>query len=220
MLDYFFVHCFNSILVLFSFQTVKKFTPKPEDSYAWQPSSVPSSAPQSPPTSAFSYTPAPSSPSHHHGNHNQVHPLTQDLHNNPSSPAHNTSSFTSSSSLPPLVDTTSSSRQRTVSQSSSSSQPPVQNGVNHHVSKSMLHLRDEPSRLPPSQSPFITLLQKNRGELSIHLSLQYLYRNVYCHQSLLPISINITHHLKFLDSFARLHDIWISQNSRLAWDTF
>ena len=26
-------------------------------------------------------------------------------------------------------------------------------------------MKDEPSRLPPSQSPFITLLQKNRGEL-------------------------------------------------------
>ena len=34
----------------------------------------------------------------------------------------------------------------------------------HHVSTSLLHLKDEPTRLPPSQSPFITLLQKNRGE--------------------------------------------------------
>ncbi|XP_053392586.1 sorbin and SH3 domain-containing protein 1-like isoform X6 [Mercenaria mercenaria] len=46
--------------------------------------------------------------------------------------------------------------------STSLSQLPVQNGVDHHVSTSMLHLKDEPSRLPPSQSPYITLLQKNR----------------------------------------------------------
>ena len=42
-------------------------------------------------------------------------------------------------------------------------QGPMTNGVGHHVSTSLLHLKDEPSRLPPSQSPFITLLQKNRG---------------------------------------------------------
>ncbi|XP_053392594.1 sorbin and SH3 domain-containing protein 1-like isoform X12 [Mercenaria mercenaria] len=48
--------------------------------------------------------------------------------------------------------------------STSLSQLPVQNGVDHHVSTSMLHLKDEPSRLPPSQSPYITLLQKNRDD--------------------------------------------------------
>ena len=42
---------------------------------------------------------------------------------------------------------------------------PISNGMGQHVSTSLLHLKDEPSRLPPSQSPFITLLQKNRGEL-------------------------------------------------------
>ena len=49
---------------------------------------------------------------------------------------------------------------------SAPSQPePVQNGPSgdHHVSSSLLEMKDEPSRLPPSQSPFITLLQKNRG---------------------------------------------------------
>ena len=45
---------------------------------------------------------------------------------------------------------------------------PITNGVGHpHVSTSLLHLKDEPSRLPPSQSPYITLLQKNRGKLSL-----------------------------------------------------
>lgn len=114
-----------------------------------------SSVSESQPTSAFSYTPA--SPVHHPASHAPMHQTHTD------SPAQS-STFTSSSSLPPLIDSsTSSQRQRTVSQSSSSSQPPVQNGTGHHVSKSILHLRDEPSRLPPSQSPFITLLQKNRG---------------------------------------------------------
>ena len=54
----------------------------------------------------------------------------------------------------------------TVSQPSSSpslSQKPTQNGTDGHVSSSLLQLKDEPSRLPPSQSPYITLLQKNRG---------------------------------------------------------
>ncbi|XP_060598250.1 uncharacterized protein LOC132752021 isoform X18 [Ruditapes philippinarum] len=44
------------------------------------------------------------------------------------------------------------------------SPPPVHNGLDHHVSTSMLHLKDEPSHLPPSQSPYITLLQKNRDD--------------------------------------------------------
>ena len=44
---------------------------------------------------------------------------------------------------------------------------PLTNGMGQHASKSLLHMKDEPSRLPPSQSPFITLLQKNRGELNM-----------------------------------------------------
>lgn len=189
------------------FQTIKKFTPKPEDTYAWQPTSVTSFGPESQPTSAFSYTPA--SPSHHHANQVSMHdPRT-------SSPAQsNTSTFTSSSSLPPLVDSsTSSQRQRTVSQSSSSSQPPVQNGVDHHVSKSMLHLKDEPSRLPPSQSPFITLLQKNRGESSLVTST---WEQMLCQ----IVFFNIYNERGHLTSFSHLHDTKVCLNSRLALNIF
>lgn len=149
--------CIRNVFIL---QTTSKFTPKPEESYAWQPSSVNSTGPESQPTSAFSYTPA--SPSHQPVSPASTHRM-HEPHTDSSTHAH---MFTSSSSLPPLVDgTTSLQRQRTISQSSTSSQP-AQNGTDHHVSKSMLHLKEEPSRLPPSQSPFITLLQKNRGKSS------------------------------------------------------
>lgn len=149
------------IKIVFILQTTPKFTTKPEESYAWQPSPVNSTGPESQPTSAFSYTPA--SPSHQPVSPASTHRM-HEPHADSSTHAHTT--FTSSSSLPPLVDgTTSLQRQRTISQSSTSSQP-AQNGTDHHVSKSMLHLKDEPSRLPPSQSPFITLLQKNRGKSS------------------------------------------------------
>lgn len=47
---------------------------------------------------------------------------------------------------------------------SQTTSPPQTSKGDHHVSTSMVHLKDEPSRLPLTQNPYITLLQKNRGE--------------------------------------------------------
>ncbi|KAL4239958.1 Sorbin and SH3 domain-containing protein 1 [Mactra antiquata] len=126
---------------------------KTDESSRWKQSQdVPSTISDAPPTvndstptSAFSHqTPKPSE---------SLTSSQPDLVTQKSSPSHAPqqppSSSSSSSWIPP---------------ESSQKQPagPVENGIDHHVSTSMLHLKDEPSRLPPSQSPYITLLQKNR----------------------------------------------------------
>lgn len=59
-----------------------------------------------------------------------------------------------------------------VSHKADSSEATIQNGLDHHVSTSMLHLKNEPSKLPQSQSPYITLLQKNRG---VYYADDYIY---------------------------------------------
>ncbi|WAQ96535.1 SRBS1-like protein [Mya arenaria] len=135
-----------------------KFIPKPEESYAWKPPNRSES--ESLPTSAFSYQQSPVSQTDYSSQPSDSQ-HTQPLHYNQSSANGNiyNASPTSQSSQP-VSDTTShvtspSPRQRTISSSSGGR-------GEHHVSTSMVHLRDEPSRLPPSQSPYITLLQKNR----------------------------------------------------------
>ncbi|XP_052767670.1 sorbin and SH3 domain-containing protein 1-like isoform X23 [Mya arenaria] len=137
-----------------------KFIPKPEESYAWKPPNRSES--ESLPTSAFSYQQSPVSQTDYSSQPSDSQ-HTQPLHYNQSSANGNiyNASPTSQSSQP-VSDTTShvtspSPRQRTISSSSGGR-------GEHHVSTSMVHLRDEPSRLPPSQSPYITLLQKNRDD--------------------------------------------------------
>lgn len=117
-----------------------KSTVKTNENLSWKPSQdTPPAVTDTPPTSAFSSMPTSSS---------RQSQEQADLFTQKSSPSHAPSTAPSSSSVIPPE---------------SSPSQPVQNGIDHHVSTSMLHLKDEPSRLPPSQSPYITLLQKNRG---------------------------------------------------------
>ena len=144
---------------------------KPEESYAWQPQER--SEPESLPTSSFTYTPSPLGQGHtgSHMSQDSQSELSSKTVTDPYSSAngniYNASPTVQSHQQAPT------SQHRTQPHSEASRSSPWQHPTSstgaatgkgdHHVSTSMVHLRDEPSRLPPSQSPYITLLQKNRG---------------------------------------------------------
>lgn len=102
--------------------TIQDTAPKPDESYAWQPSqSSDASDVARVPTSSLSYT-----------------PLTT----------------TSYSALPDSQPTMSTTSQSTVDHSKT-------NGI--ISSRGHLDTKDDELRLPSTQSPYITLLQKSRG---------------------------------------------------------